>query len=123
MRGPGGAGRAARGAGEHGQRGVIGGLLELGEAAAGLHHGGLGQSRVLRALRQPAQVGGEQGGEGGVELGGRRALVLAEGPDDLVAERRARGTLLERLAERLLVLGVAVGVQQADRDRLGLERH
>ncbi len=124
VRGPGGAGGAARGAGEHGQHGVVGGLLERGQAAAGLHHRGLRQSGLTRAVGEAAQIGGEQGGERGVELGGRGALVLPEGADDLVAEadvdagKRAR----ERFAEGLLVLRVAVGVQEADGDGLGLER-
>ena len=50
----------------------------------------------------------------------RRTLVLALLAQDLARERdRDAGQLLaEDRAEPLLVLGVEVGVQQADRDRL-----
>ncbi len=82
------------------------------------------QPRLARALDQPAKVGAQQRGEGGVDLGGGRALELAERADGLVRERdvHARQPLRERVAERALVRGVAVGVQQADGDRLGLVR-
>ena len=98
--------------------------LERGEAAGGLHDVGDREPRVPRAVGQRGEVGGEQGGDRGVELGGGRALVLAERADDGVGEAHvhageARG---ERLAQRLLVLGVPVGVQEADRDRLRVVR-
>ena len=122
-RGPGRAGGAAGRARQHGQRGVRAGLVERGQAARGLHDVGRRQVRVGGALGQRAQVGGQQGGEGGVDLGRRRALVLAERADDLVAERDVHaGELLgQRRAERLLVLRVAVGVEQADGHRLGIQ--
>ena len=122
-RGPGRAGGAAGRARQHGQRGVRAGLVERGQAARGLHDVGRRQVRVGGALGQRAQVGGQQGGEGGVDLGRRRALVLAERADDLVAERDVHaGELLgQRRAERPLVLRVAVGVEQADGHRLGIQ--
>jgi hypothetical protein len=82
--------------------------------------------RPLRVavVDQPAQVVGQQGGERRVDLGRRRPLVLAEGPDGLVRQRDVDAGQLacQGRAERALVLGVAVAVQQADGDRLGLER-
>jgi hypothetical protein len=61
------------------------------------------------------------GREGGVDLGRRRALELAEGADDLVRQRDVHPeALAQRGADRALVVGMAVAVQQADRDRLGL---
>ena len=54
-----------------------------------------------------AQVGGEQRGERGVDLGRRRALVLAERADDLVRERHVDAVaqaLAQRRADRELVL-------------------
>ena len=121
-RGPGRAGGAARRPGEHGQRGVVARVGRARQPAGGLHHRGLGQPGLARALDEPAQVGAQQGGEGGVDLGRGGALELAEGADDLVGERdvHVRQALRQRLADRGLVLRVAVGVQQADRDRLGL---
>ena len=120
--GPGGARGAARRAREHGQRRVRAGVGGARQPAGGLHHGGLGQPGLPGALDQPAQVGAQQGGEGGVDLRGGGALELAEGADRLVRERdvHVRQPLGERVAERPLVLGVPVGVQQADRDGLGL---
>jgi hypothetical protein len=95
----------------------------VGQAAAGLHDRRRRERLVLGAGDQPAQVRGEQGGEGGVDLGRRRALELAERADHLVAERdvHARQRPAQRLAERLLVGGEAVGVQQADGDGLDVQ--
>ena len=114
-------GRAAGGAAEHGERGVVGGGIQRRQAAAGLHDRRSGQPGVARRVEQAAQVARQQRREGGVDLGGRRSLELAEGPDDLVRQRHVHPeALLQRGADRALVLGVAVAVQQADRDRLGL---
>ena len=82
---------------------------------------GVGRPASPRRVEQAAQVARQQGGEGGVDLGRRRALELAEGPDDLVRQRDVHPeALAQRGADRALVLGVAIAVQQADRDRLGL---
>jgi hypothetical protein len=114
-------GRAAGGTAEHRERGVVGGGVQGRQAAAGLHDGRRGQPGVPRCVEQAAQVARQQRGEGGVDLGGRRSLELAEGPDDLVRERDVHPEALsERRPDRALVLGVAIAVQQADRDRLGL---
>ena len=121
-RGPGRAGGAARRPGEHGQRGVVARVGGARQPAGGLHHRGLGQPGLARALDEPAQIGAQQRGEGGVDLGRGGALELAESADRLVGERdvHVRQALRQGLADRGLVLRVAVGVQQADRDGLGL---
>ena len=112
---------AAGGAAEHRQRGVVGRDVEPRQAAARLHDRRGGQARFARRVQQAAQVARQQGGEGGVDLGRRGALELAEGADDLVRERHVDAeALAQRVADRALVVGVAVAVQQADRDRLGL---
>ena len=84
---PGGAGRAARGPGEHRQGGMVARLLERGEAAGGLHHVRRRQARVSRARGDRRQVVGQQRRERRIELGRRGALVLAERAHDLVRER------------------------------------
>ena len=48
---------------------------------------GVGQPGLLGAFQQPPQVGGQQRRQRGVDLGGRRALVLAERAHGLVRER------------------------------------
>ena len=115
---PGRAGGAAGRAGEHRERRVRGGVRGARQPAAGLHHGGLGQPGLARALDEPAQVGAQQGGEGGVDLGRRRALELAEGADHLVRERdvHVAQALGQRVAERPLVLAGA-GRRAAGRRR------
>ena len=84
--------------------------------------GGSGRPGLARRVEQAAQVARQQRRERGVDLGRRGALVLAERADDLVRQRdvRVAEALAQRVAERALVVGVAVGVQQADGDRLGL---
>ena len=124
---PGGPGRArgaARGPGQDGRGGVVGGVGDRRQAAGGLHHVGRRQARLLRALDEPPQVVRQQRREGRVELGGGGALELAEGADRLVRERHvdAGERPGEGVAQGPLVLGVAVAVQQADRDRLRLQR-
>ena len=69
------------------ERGVVGRDVDIGQATAGLHDRRGRQALVLRAVDEPPQVGGEQRGEGGVNLGGRGALVLAERADRLVRQR------------------------------------
>ena len=59
----------------------------LDQPAGGLHHGRFGQAGLRGALGEPAQVAREQRRQRGVDLGRRRALVLAEGANDLVAQR------------------------------------
>jgi hypothetical protein len=63
---------------------VPGGGLQIDQAAAGLHDRGLGQSRLVTALRQASQVAAQQRRQGGIDLGRAGALELPEGPDHLV---------------------------------------
>jgi hypothetical protein len=119
-RGRGAAGRPR----EHREGGVAGGQRGRREAAAGLHDPRLGQAGLARAVEQPPQVAAQQRRQRGVDLGRRCPLVLAKRADDVVRERdvdigQRSG---QRVADRLLVLGVGVGVQEHDGDRLGLER-
>ena len=97
-----------------------GGRGEVDQPAVRLHDRRLGQLRCAGPVDEAPQVARQQRRQRRVDLGGRRALVLAERADDLVRERDVRvgQRLRERLADRQLVLGVAVGVQQHDRDRL-----
>ena len=83
---------------------------------------GLGQPGLGRRLAEPAEVAAEQRGEVGVDHRRRAALVLAEARQHLVRggdvdARAARSR--RRAAIALLVGGVEVGEEQADRDRLG----
>ena len=118
-RGGGAAGRSA----EHGQCGVGGRELEVGEAAAGLHDPRLDDAGVAGAVAQRAQIVAQQRRERGVDLGRGGALVLAKRADDVVRQRD-RDVVAEaraqRRADRAFVGGVAVGMEQADGDRLGL---
>ena len=85
---------------------------------------GSGSPASARAARERGEVGAQQRREGGVELGRGGALVLAERAHDLVRERdvHAGQPVAQRRAECALVRGMAVGVQEADGDRLGVER-
>ena len=82
----------------------------------------LGQPALDGGLGEAAQVAAEQGGEVGVDDGGRAALVLAEGGQHLVrggdvdvrAAPRAGASAIAPLVAR-----VEVGEEQADRDGLG----
>ena len=82
---------------------------------------GRGSPRLGRGLAEPAQVAAEQGGEVGVDRGGRAALVLAEAGQDLVrgGDVDAGQLAPQVLGDAPLVGGVEVGEEQADRDRLG----
>ena len=95
--------------------------LGVGQAAARLHDRRLGQAGLAGPFGQAVQVSRQQGGQGRVHLGGRRPLVLAEGPDHLVRQRDVDvgKAPRERLPQPALVLGVPVGVQQHHRHRLG----
>ena len=76
--------RAAGRTGQNRQRGVGGGLLQIDQTAGVLHDRGFGECGLAAAISQAAQVAGQQGGEGGVDLGGGGALVLPERPDRLM---------------------------------------
>ena len=60
------------------------GLRRLRRAAGGAHHLRLRQAAVAAGLREAAEVAAEEGGEVGVDHGGREALVLAERGEHLV---------------------------------------
>ena len=107
--------------GEHRERCVCGRALRAGEPPGGLHHLGSRKADLLGPGAEAPQVDAEQWGERGVDLGGGRALVLAERADEFVGERhvyprQARG---EQIPQQPLVLGMRVGVQEHHRDRLG----
>ena len=117
-----GARGAARRSREDRPRRVAGGRLDVDQAAVRLHDRGLGEVRFTHALGEPAQIARQQRGQRRVDLGGRGPLEFAEGADDLVRERDVglRESLGQRVADRLLVVGVAVGVEQRHRHRFGL---
>ena len=113
VRGGGHAGRGAR----HGHRE----RTRLGRLDR--HHAAPRVQEVQGAARgQPrAQVVEVRGGERHdrrIEHRGARALVLAELRVDLARDREVAEVRREQLPERLLVRGIGVGVQQADRDAL-----
>ena len=99
---------------------MAGGRGGVDQAAVGLHDRRLRDPLGVGALDEAPQVARQQRRERGVDLGRGGALVLAEGADDLVRERDVSvgQGVRERLAQRELVLGMAVGVQQHDGDRL-----
>ena len=78
----------------------------------------------VEAGPNPVDVRGHQRPHVGVDDRGRGALVLALLAQDLARERdvRLRQLLGQDRAEALLVLGVEVGVQEADRHRLDARR-
>ena len=83
---------------------------------------GCGRPASLGRLAEPAQVAAEQRREVGVDRRRRAALVLAEARQDLVRggdvdAREARRAGARRGARSCV--GVEVGEEQADRDRLG----
>jgi hypothetical protein len=99
---------------------VPGGRRRRGHSAAGEHHLRVGQAGVAGALREPVQVAREQGGEGGVDHGGGKALVFAKHARHLVGERDVHVGQLT--GDHLLVLGVAKAPQQAHAHGLDVAR-
>ena len=86
---------------------------------------GSGRPGRGRALGEPLEVAAQQRRQVGVDHGRRRALVLAEHAHELVRRRHVHARAAPRStarATRALVLGVRVGVQQADGDRLDVAR-
>ena len=113
------AGRAR----QHGARRDAHRLADRHHAPVGLHD--QHRARVAggaQALAQARQVARQGWAHVGVDHGGRHALVLL----DLREHRRGEGHVhlrqgaRQRLRRRLLVPGVAIGVEVADRDRLDL---
>ena len=95
--------------------------LRRRHAAGGLHQPHAArESRVPQARLQPADVASHPGAHVGVETGRREALELAVERQHLARERNVGvgAFLLQDPLDALLVRGVEVGVQQADRDRI-----
>ncbi len=121
QRGTQGAGGRAR---EHGGDRLVHDLVGRQHAAVGLHHVERHPPRICTAVtgvrREPVldvvDVAREPGLHGGVDEGGHRAFVLAVLAQHLAGDRDHRvGVLLgEDRAHPLLVVGVGVGVQEAD---------
>src|SRR5262249_5754807 len=78
------------------------------------------EAAAARRAREPAQIPLGDRLDVGREDGGARPLVLAPLARDLVRGDRERRwpELADPLEHRALVLGVRVGVEQADSDRL-----
>ena len=104
----------------------LGGLRGGHHAAGGLHHENRG---AQAALRQGALQGGEIGADHRrderIDRRGAGALVLADLGEDTGGQRDGdvRRQLAQKLAEARFVAGVAVGVQQDDRDGLHARVH
>ena len=114
---------AGRGPGLDHEHRPHGGRVRAEDAAARLHHEQLRlHARLGEPALDPLQVALDDRPDHGVDHRRRRAQVLAELGCHLGRERdRDPGELLgEDLADPPLVLGVHVGVQQADGDRLDL---
>ena len=111
----------ARRAREHAPGARARGLGGGRDAARRHHHGGRGQVALARRLPEAPQVTVEQRREVRVDHRGRAPLVLAELREHLVrgGDVDVRQLAAQPLRDRTLVGGVAVGEQQADRDRLG----
>ena len=124
VRGPGGAGGAARGAGEHGQHRVVGGLLQARRARRWTASPQAPAARRPCArcvrLRRYAASSGERAASSSVVAARSYSRNV---PTTSWLRETCMSLLGERLPELPLVLGVAVRVQEADGDRLGLERH
>ncbi len=100
------------------------GAVERRGAAVGLHRvGGAREPARLGALLDLGEVAVEDGLHVGVEDRGARALVLAHLARHVPGggDRDAREPLLQARLRRALVVGVRVGVQEADGDRLDLQ--
>ncbi len=82
---------------------------------------GRGSPARLSRLAESVQVAPEQRREVGVDHRGRAALVLAEARQHLVRGRNVDAGQLAAQpgGDALLVRGIEVGEEQADRDRLG----
>jgi hypothetical protein len=93
----------------------------VGDAAVRLHHEWRGESDLLGALDKSAEVGVDFRRHVGVHDRRRGALVLPERREEFVGGRDRRVQLLAQdSGDGLLVAGVGVGVEQRDRDALGV---
>ena len=101
----------------------LGGELDVGEAAARLHdRRAPAGPRSRAAVDEPAQVAARAAGRGRRRpRSSPRARTRGTSRRPRARARRGRRAArrAQRRADRALVLGEAVGVQQADRDRLG----
>ena len=112
---------AADRAGFHHRHRALGRDLRRHHAAVRAHDREItGKADLAEALREARHVAADLRPDVGVDHRGRHPLELAVLAQDLVRQRQVRvGDLpADHLAGDLLVLGVDVGVQEADGDRL-----
>src|SRR5881296_2439647 len=114
---------AARRTGERERRGARGGGGGRQRAAARRHDAQRRDAAPTDVALEPPQIGGDLGAEIRLEGRGARPLELAERREHFMA--RGDGHRRERVSQGSgdgpLVLGVAEGEEQRDRDRLGRE--
>ncbi len=102
----------------------LAGALEGQHAAAALHHQQLGlDPAAAQPFLDRAEVLLDDRLDPGVDHDGAGPVVLAELRDDVgrQRDRHVRALLAQDRPDPILVDGVGVGVQQADRDRLDAE--
>ena len=111
---------ASRGPREHGSGGQPHGVGDSRHAAVRLHDEDVARvAGLAEPVLEPAEVDPEGGPDIGIDHGGAEALVLLDLGEDLGRERDvdARHEPLEGAPRRLLVAGVAIGMEVAHRDR------
>ena len=115
---------AAGGPGDEHERGMGRRVVGVDDAARRSHHERLRQAGGAARLAERAEVASARRPEVGVRGDGRGALVLAELGRDLVrGDDVGRGVgLAQMVRERALVRGIAEGEEEADGDRLALDR-
>ena len=113
----GGSDQPSRRAGQNCSRGLRGCLGDRDRAAVGLEDA---QLRSGQGRREGFDIARHQRRDVGVDHGGRRPFVLAILGEDLAGQRHAQAGCPQRLADKLLVGGVGVAVQQADRHRVDI---
>ena len=113
----------AAGPGDEDERGMRRRLVHRRDAARRAHDERLGQTGLGRRRRERPQIAGRDGTEVRVGGGRRRSFVLTELRRDLVRRHdvRVRQPAAQLVRDGALVLGVAVRVQEAHRDRLRVE--
>src|SRR5882724_2643168 len=105
---------------EDGSGGQPYGVGDSRHAAVRLHDEDVaGVAGLAEPALEPAEVDAERGPDIGIDHGGAEALVLLDLGEDLRGERDvdARHEPLEGASRRLLVAGIAIRMEVADRDR------